>query len=100
MNRIGPPSSRYGMLIGMPTEQIAVRVDRAQLATLDALIEEGEFESRAAAVRAGLAAVIGAIESRRIDDAIRAGYTHQPPTPGEDAAAEAALREAIEEEPW
>jgi Arc/MetJ-type ribon-helix-helix transcriptional regulator len=88
------------MLGGMHTEQIAVRIDRAQLAALDTLIEEGEFESRAAAVRAGLAAVIGAVESRRIDDALRAGYTLHPPTPGERIAAEAALREAIEEEPW
>ena len=93
-------SSRIGMLIGMPTEQIAVRIDRSRLAVLDTLIADGEFESRAAAVRAGLDAVIDAVEARRIDESIRAGYAQRPSTTGERSAAEAALRQAIEEEPW
>lgn len=93
-------SSQYGMLIGMPTTQIAVRVDRDQLDALDRLIAEGEFESRADAVRLGLAAVMRAARSRRIDTAIVAGYEQHPPTRQDDAAAQAALRDAIAEEPW
>lgn len=88
------------MLNGMSTVQIAVRVDRDQLDVLDGLIEDGEFESRADAVRAALAAVIVAVEARRIDEDIRAGYTRLPPTADDNAAANAALRTAIAQEPW
>ena len=95
-----PVQSQYGMLIGMPTTQIAVRIDREQLDALDQLIAEGEFNSRADAVRVGLAAVMRAARSRQIDVAIVAGYEEHPPTLQEDAAAQATLREAIAEEPW
>ena len=95
----GSPS-QYGMLIGMPTTQLAVRLDQEQLDALDQLIAQGEFESRADAVRIGLAAAMRAVRSRQIDVAIVAGYEQHPPTLQEDAAAQAALREAIAEEPW
>lgn len=88
------------MLNGMATVQIAVRIDERQLETLDRLIGDGVFESRADAVRSGLAAVIKAVEDRRVDDAIRAGYERHPPTAGDHATANAALRDAIEEEQW
>jgi Arc/MetJ-type ribon-helix-helix transcriptional regulator len=88
------------MFIGMATVQIAVRLDESQLEVLDSLIAKGEFTSRADAVRSGVAAVIAAVESRRIDDAIRDGYEKHPPTSGEMDADRAALREAIAEEPW
>jgi Arc/MetJ-type ribon-helix-helix transcriptional regulator len=84
----------------MPTTQIAVRIDQEQLDALDQLIAQGEFDSRADAVRIGLAAVMRAARSRRIDTAIVAGYERLPPTSHEQAAAEAALRDAIAEEPW
>ena len=100
MADVSRPSSQYGMLFGMPTTQIAVRIDRDQLDDLDQLIAEGEFDSRADAVRIGLAAAIRAAGSRRIDSAIVVGYEQHPLTPQEDAAALAALREAIAEEPW
>ena len=88
------------MLFGMATVQIAVRLEQSQLATLDSLIAEGEFASRADAVRSGVAAVIAATESRRIDDAIRAGYERYPPSAADLTAAERSLRDAIAEEPW
>ena len=88
------------MLVGMATTQIAVRIDRDQLDVLDQLIAEGEFESRADAVRIGLVAALRAARSRRIDAAIIAGYEQHPPTLREEAAAQAALRYAIAEEPW
>lgn len=100
MADVSRPSSQYGMLFGMPTTQIAVRIDREQLDDLDQLIAEGEFDSRADAVRIGLVAVMRAARSRRIDAAIIAGYEQHPPTLHEEAAAQAALRDAIAEEPW
>jgi Arc/MetJ-type ribon-helix-helix transcriptional regulator len=84
----------------MATEQIAVRLPEELLARLDELVRSGVYESRAAAVRAGVEA-IALIEQRRVvDRAIVEGYGRTPPTPGEESAALTSLREAIEEEPW
>ncbi len=88
------------MLIGMQTQQVAVRLPLALLATVDRLVAEGVYPSRAAAVRAGLEAIAEAERGRAIDDAVVAGYTRVPPTDDEDAAALTSLREAIAEEPW
>ena len=84
----------------MGTQQIAVRLPDELLSELDALVDSGVYESRAAAVRAGIEAVTE-LERRRVTDiAIAEGYLRTPPTPAEHAAAVASLREAILEEPW
>ncbi|MGH9088377.1 MAG: hypothetical protein ACRDYZ_09740 [Acidimicrobiales bacterium] len=84
----------------MATEQIAVRLPPKLLAELDALVTSGAYESRAAAVRAGVEAIT-TIEWRRRDDrAVVDGYRLFPPTVGEQDAAMASLRDAIAEEPW
>jgi Arc/MetJ-type ribon-helix-helix transcriptional regulator len=88
------------MLPALETEQIAVRIPRSELAALDELVERGRYPSRAAAVRAGIAAITALERRRAVDEAIVDGYRRVPPTPDEDAAALAALREAIAEEPW
>lgn len=84
----------------MATEQIAVRLPVEQLAVLDDLIERGVYETRAAAVRAGIEAVVERDRRRRDDRAIVEGYQRLPPTGAEQAAAIASLRDAIAEEPW
>lgn len=94
------PASRTGMLIGMETEQIAVRLPRGDLEALDELVEGGVYPSRAAAVRAGVAAITALARRRAVDAALVEGYRRTPPDPEEDAAALASLREAIAEEPW
>ena len=84
----------------MPTEQIAVRLPLDLLADLDDLVARGIYASRAAAVRAGVAA-IAEIEGRRATDrAIIDGYRRLPPDGSEVDAAAASLRDAIAEEPW
>lgn len=88
------------MLAGMETEQIAVRLPRRELDELDELVEQGVYPSRAAAVRAGVAAITALQRRREIDDALVDGYRRVRPTREEDAAALASLREAIAEEPW
>jgi len=84
----------------MATEQIAVRIPKPLLAELDALVKNGAYESRAAVVRAGIAAIMKSEHERLIDEAVVAGYTRHPPGKTEDNAALASLREAILDEPW
>ncbi len=88
------------MLLGMDTEQIAVRVPRELLEALDLLVESGGYESRAAAVRAGIETLAELERRRTVDRAIAEGYERVPPTSTEGGAALTSLREAIAEEPW
>ena len=85
---------------GVATEQIAVRLPVEQLEVLDDLVSRGVYDSRAAAVRAGIEAVLELDRRRQDDDAIVKGYREKPPTDSEQAAAMSSLREAIAEEPW
>jgi Arc/MetJ-type ribon-helix-helix transcriptional regulator len=82
------------------SEQIAVRLPEELLALLDDLVDRGVYESRAAAVRAGIEAVLELDRRRLTDQAIVAGYRRVPPTEAERRAAIASLRGAILEEPW
>lgn len=84
----------------MATEQIAVRIPTEQLEVLDDLVDRGVYETRAAAVRAGIKALAELDRRRRDDLAIVEGYRHAPPTDIEDSAAIASLRDAIVAEPW
>jgi len=84
----------------MATEQIAVRLPKPLLSDLDDLVTSGAYESRAAAVRAGIEAIMKLEHRRQTDRAVVDGYTLQPPTQSEDHAALASLREAILDEPW
>lgn len=84
----------------MTTQQVAVRLPERLLASLDDLVASGAYESRAAAVRAGIEAISRLERERRIDRAIVDGYTRLPPTEAEDRAALVSLSEAILDEPW
>lgn len=84
----------------MATEQIAVRLPEELLELLDDLVARGVYQSRAAAVRAGIEAVLGADQRRLTDDAIIDGYHRTPPTEAEGHAAIGSLKDAILEEPW
>jgi Arc/MetJ-type ribon-helix-helix transcriptional regulator len=84
----------------VPTEQIAVRLPEELLSELDALVASGVYESRAAAVRAGVEAIMALEHRRQIDQAIVVGYQRIPPTAVEHDAAVASLRDAVAEEPW
>ena len=84
----------------MATEQIAVRLPEELLVELDDLVRKGVYESRAAAVRAGIETLMELERRRRTDRAVVEGYRRVPPTTAEREAAIASLREAIAEEPW
>ena len=93
-------ASQNGMLPLVATEQIAVRLSVEHLSSLDDLVDRGVYESRAAAVRAGVEAVVELDRRRERDRSIIEGYQRVPPTDAEQAAALASLRDAIAEEPW
>ncbi len=84
----------------MAAEQIAVRIPGELLRRVDQLVAAGLYESRAAAVRAGIEAVLAEHARQRIDRAIVDGYRRVPAAAGDDASAMASLRAAISEEPW
>ena len=84
----------------MATEQIAVRLPEELLVELDDLVRKGVYESRAAAVRAGIETLMELERRRRTDRAVVEGYRRVPPTAAEREAAIASLREGIAEEPW
>ena len=84
----------------MASEQIAVRLPRQLLAEIDELVARGVYESRAAAVRAGVEAVAASERRRQLDQAVIQGYRRRPPSAAEHEAALASLRDAILEEPW
>ena len=88
------------MLGPMSTEQIAVRLPVDQLQVLDDLVDRGVYATRAAAVRAGIEAVVELDRRRQDDHSIVAGYERRPPTDAETLAAIASMRDAIAEEPW
>lgn len=84
----------------MATEQIAVRLPEELLAEVDQLVAQGVYESRAAAVRAGIEAVAESERRRQTDRDVVEGYRRLPAGEAEHAAAVASLRDAILEEPW
>ena len=84
----------------MATEQIAVRLPDELVAGLDELVSRGLYESRAAAVRAGIEAVMEMERRRQVDRDVIEGYRRTPLTKAERNAAVASLRDAILEEPW
>ncbi len=85
---------------GVATEQIAVRLPEELLVELDDLVRRGVYESRAAAVRAGIEAVMKLERRRQTDQAMIEGYRRTPATRAEREAAIGSLRDAILEEPW
>lgn len=88
------------MLERVASEQIAVRLPRELLSILDELVASGQYDSRASAVRAGIEAIAELERRRAIDRAIVQGYQRIPPTPADEVAALASLRDSIAEEPW
>ncbi|MHB1711629.1 MAG: ribbon-helix-helix domain-containing protein [Acidimicrobiales bacterium] len=63
----------------MATEQIAVRIPEELLYELFAFVARGVYESRAAAVRAGVDSITALERRRQTDQALVAGYRCAPP---------------------
>lgn len=80
------------MLSGM-SQQIAVRLPDKALAALDAAVQRGDFDSRAAAVRAGLDLLLREQREREIAAEYRRAYAEHPQ---EDWIGEAGLAAGAE----
>jgi Arc/MetJ-type ribon-helix-helix transcriptional regulator len=70
--------------------QIAVRLTDAELAQLDSLVHDGEFRTRAEAVRAGIRSLSDTARERRIRLSYENAYGHAPLTHDEAALLDAA----------
>lgn len=67
---------------------------------VDALVSEGVFASRSAAVRHGLLAVLASHRRQEIDRSYEEGYRRAPETDAEMLEATRLAVDAIREEPW
>ena len=79
---------------------ISVRMPDDRLSAIDDLVASGSHSSRASVIIQAIDRLVAELESERIDREIVEGYTRVPPTPEEDAWAEASARRSIADEPW
>lgn len=82
------------------SEQIAVRIPDVLAESLEDLVTNGRFETRAEAVRAALEALVESERRRRVGELIADGYRRLPQDDDEVEAARLAAIRSIEEEPW
>ncbi|MDX6511016.1 MAG: hypothetical protein QOE36_520 [Gaiellaceae bacterium] len=82
------------------TIQLVARVPEDVVAAVDKLVQEGVFQSRSEAVRAGLAVVVDRQRRAATGTAIADGYRRLPQRGDDLAWADAASAAMIAEEPW
>lgn len=70
------------------------------MAVVDALVEAGEYESRAAFIAAAIEKLVKELEDEAIDQAIVEGYKRMPQTEEELRWADASARMSVRAEPW
>ena len=80
--------------------QIAARLGDAEVELIDALIESGEYDSRAEVVRSAVAEFADLRRRRLIGERIVEGYRRIPETEEELRVAQDNVQALIEEEPW
>jgi len=78
---------------------LSVRVPRALLDHLDALVAEGRYSNRTTAVRDALERLVEAERHRAVDRAILDGYRRIPAEPPDEFTRTLAER-SIMREPW
>jgi Arc/MetJ-type ribon-helix-helix transcriptional regulator len=74
-------------------------VPEALLETLDALVADGRYANRTAAVRDALERLVAAERRREVDRLIVEGYSRKPPDQT-SAFSRAMAERSIEQEPW
>lgn len=79
---------------------ITLRMPEDKVAVVDALVEAGAYESRAAFIVTAIEKLVSELEEEAIDRAIVEGYTRIPQTEEELRSADAAARQSVQAEPW
>jgi Arc/MetJ-type ribon-helix-helix transcriptional regulator len=82
------------------TRIVTLRVPDEQADAVDALVAAGAAPSRTAAYLAAIDAWLHLAETRRLDEAIVAGYRRLPPTPEEITSAAIHADRSVDAEPW
>jgi Arc/MetJ-type ribon-helix-helix transcriptional regulator len=81
-------------------EQFAIRMSDDLARSLDELVANGRFATRAEAVRAAIEQLLDSERRRELGRRIVKGYMDAPQSDEEVAAATRAAISSIEEEPW
>lgn len=82
------------------SEQIAVRIPDELAESLEDLVSEGRFETKAEAIRAALQTLVDQERRRKVGELIADGYRRIPQEEDELEAARRAAIRSIEEGPW
>lgn len=82
------------------SEQIAVRIPDELAESLEELVANGRFETKADAIRTALQTLLETERRRRVGELIAAGYRRTPQQNDEVVAAEGAAIRSVQEEPW
>jgi Arc/MetJ-type ribon-helix-helix transcriptional regulator len=82
------------------SEQIAVRIPDELAESLQDLVSEGRFETKAEAIRAALQTLVDQERRRKVGELIADGYRRIPQDEDELEAARRAAIRSIEQEPW
>jgi Arc/MetJ-type ribon-helix-helix transcriptional regulator len=82
------------------SEQIAVRIPDELAESLEDLVSEGRFETKAEAIRAALQMLVDQERRRKVGELIADGYRRIPQDEEELEAARRAAIRSIEQEPW
>ena len=80
--------------------QIAVRIPDELVESLEDLVSEGRFETKAEAIRAALQTLVDQERRRKVGELIADGYRRIPQEEDELEAARRAAIRSIEQEPW
>jgi Arc/MetJ-type ribon-helix-helix transcriptional regulator len=84
----------------MATTQVAVRMEAELLEQLDWLVIRCEFDNRADAMRAAIAALAKRERDREIDEQIIAAYTRRPQTDDEVIRPDFSSWNELDDEDW
>ena len=82
------------------SEQITVRIPGDLAESLEDLVSEGRFETKAEAIRSALQTLVDQERRRKVGELIADGYRRIPQDEDELEAARRAAIRSIEQEPW
>ena len=82
------------------SEQIAIRIPDELAESLEELVSEGRFETKAVAIRSALQTLVDQERRRKVGELIADGYRRIPQDADELEAARRAAIRSIEQEPW